>query len=60
MPPYKSPKKLQLLALEVVCQMTLDLIPQIKRHNIQLREYYINNVHAWARTSILANIKARL
>lgn len=60
MPPYNSVKSLQSLALEQVCKYILDIFPEMKNDANSSREYFINNVHAWARTNILACTKALL
>lgn len=60
MPPYNSVKCLQSLALDQVCNYVLDLTPRMKKDVNELREYFINNVHAWARENILKRTKLLL
>lgn len=60
MPPYNSVKSLQCLALEQVCKYTLSITDNMKEDVNGSREYFINNVHAWARTNILNYTKILL
>ncbi|XP_025418071.1 uncharacterized protein LOC112688877 isoform X2 [Sipha flava] len=60
MPPYNSVKSLQSLALEQTCKYILDIIPQMRKNINGFREYFINNAHAWARTTILDYTKVLL
>jgi len=53
MPPYNSIKSLQSLALEQTCKYILNITNNMKKDVNGSREYFINNVHAWARTKIL-------
>lgn len=60
MPPYNSVKCLQSLALEQVCKYILDITLEMKKDINGSREYFIKNVHAWARTNILDYTKVLL
>lgn len=60
MPPYNSVKCLQSLALEQVCKYILDITLEMKKDVNGSRDYFIKNVHAWARTNILDCTKVLL
>lgn len=60
MPTYNDVNDLQSLALECVSKHILENTSEIKKDINGVREYFINNVHAWARTNILACTKALL
>lgn len=60
MPPYNSVKELQSLALECVCKYLLDVTLEMKKDVDGSRKYFIHNVHAWARSNILACTKTLL
>lgn len=60
MPPYNSVKSLQTLALEQACKYILSISNKMKKDVNGSREYFINNVHAWARTNILDYTKVLL
>jgi len=60
MPPYNNVKCLQLLALDRVCKYVLDITPEVNKDMSASRKYFINNLHAWARTDILTCTKAIL
>lgn len=60
MPPYNSVKCLQTLAQEQVCKYILDINLEMKKDINGSRDYFISNVHAWARTNILDCTKALL
>ncbi|KAF0766196.1 Uncharacterized protein FWK35_00011484 [Aphis craccivora] len=60
MPPYNSVKSLQCLALDQVCKYILSITDNMKEDVNGSREYFINNVHAWARTNILNYTKILL
>lgn len=53
MPLYNNVKCLESLALNEVCKYILNVTPKMKKDVNKSRGYYINNVHAWARTKIL-------
>lgn len=57
MPPFNSVQCLQSLALDRVCKYILDITSEMKKDVNRSREYFINNVHACARTNILAHTK---
>jgi len=60
MPPYNNIISLEVLALNQVCKNVLSIIPEMKRNGLAYREYFIDNVHAWARTDILNCTKDKL
>lgn len=60
MPPFNFVKSLQTLALDQVCKYVLDIFPEMKNDVNGSREFFIKNVHAWARTNILACTKILL
>jgi len=60
MPPYNPVKSLQSLALERSCKYILNISNNMKKDANGSREYFINNVHAWARTNILNYTKVLL
>lgn len=60
MPPYNNVKCLQSLALNETCKYILNITPELKKDVNGSREYFITNVHAWARTNILTCTKLLL
>lgn len=60
MPQFNEVNNLQSLALACVSKYILDNTSEIKKDINGMREYFLNNVHAWARTNILACTKSLL
>jgi len=60
MPPYNAVNSLQSLALEQTCKYILNITNNLKKDLNESREYFISNVHAWARTNILDYTKVLL
>lgn len=57
MPPYNKVRSLQSLALDQSCKTILDVTAEINKDVYKSRDYFINNLHAWARTNILTYTK---